>query len=61
MPHSDPKPENEPAIGRAPTPRMPADELESRLALERLAAELERQRAAIRANTFAPRPSRGRR
>jgi hypothetical protein len=60
----DPKPnvsENEPAIGRAPTPTMPADDLEDLLELKRLAAASERRRAAIEANTLPRRPSRGRR
>jgi hypothetical protein len=60
MSDRDPKPENDPAISRAPTPNMPADELEDLLALSRLAAE-HRQRAAIQANALAPRPPRGRR
>ena len=56
----DPKPENDPAISRAPTPNMPADRLEALLVVERLEAE-QRRRAGIQANTLAPRPSRGRR
>lgn len=57
----DPKPLNEPAITRAPTPTMPVDELETRLALERLAAAEHRRRAAIQAHALAPRARRGRR
>jgi hypothetical protein len=55
-------PDNEePAIGRAPTPRMQEDELDALLALERLVAE-ERRRVALQANALPPRPRhRGRR